>query len=230
MKIRKKIQSKNRFIILLLVGVLLLSIAPLLTSSAFAEETTESSGFGGSSQNRSSSSRQRTGVKSALEDMRETAKANAKERAETLKNEAKARKAELRKDVCELRQAKLATMPSRVTKNATVLQTVLDRKYTRVQEFYASNNLSITNYENLKQNVDTAQASAQAAVSTLDEFNITIDCENPGIGQQLDGLRSATNDAKTKLKAYRKALVDLITAISSAIDVSATVEASGGTQ
>lgn len=227
---RLKIQSRNLFVALILAGVLLLSITPLLPSSASAEENTESTGSGSSSLNRSSSSRQRKDVRAAYEDMRESAKSKAKEQAEALKSEAKARKIELKKDICEKRQAKLATIPSRVIKNSTVLQNVLDRKYARVQEFYASKSLSLANYESLKQNVDNTQASAQTAVDALSDFNITINCEAPGIGQQLDGLRSATNDAKTKLKAYRKALVDLITAISESLNTNATEESPGGNQ
>lgn len=230
----KKIKFSNnhvqaKILIALAVTIFTSSVVLLpLSINAEANSTQDQSSSIGS--DRGDVAKPRNGVKAALDEMRETAKLKAIEQAEAIRSEAKARKIEFKKDVCEKRQAKLATIPSRVTKNSSVLQNVLDRKYTRVQDFYASKNLTIANYETLKQNVDTAQASAQAAVISLSEFNITINCDNPGIGQQLDGLRLATNDAKTKLKAYRKALVDLITAISESLEANNTEQASGGDQ
>lgn len=214
--------------IFFVLGILAANIC-LLPNNVFAEEQTTQDGAVSPSYEGSGQSKQNS-VKDALENMRESAKAKAKQQAEELKAEAKARRVELKKEVCERRQAKLSTIPSRITKNSTVLQDVLDRKYSKVQEFYINKNLSIANYAELKQNVDTAQAEAQTAVNTLGEFNLTINCDTPGIGQQLDGLRTATTDAKTKLKAYRKSLVDLITAISAALETTNTETSAGETQ
>lgn len=225
--------KKNVIIVpsaLLLIIAIFISSLALVPISANAEENSTQNQTVTSETEGSSVTRPKNGVKAALDEMREAAKENAKLQAEQLKAEAKARKVELKKEVCERRQAKLSTIPSRITKNSTVLQDLLDRKYSKVQEFYINKNLSIANYAELKQNVDTEQAEAQTAVNTLGEFSLTINCDTLGIGQQLDGLRTATTDAKTKLKAYRKSLVDLITAISAALETTNTETSAGETQ
>lgn len=170
-------------------------------------------------------------LKASLQELRENAKSQAKTKSEEIKQQVKDRKIELKKEVCERRQARLINVPSRMNKNASTLQGVLDKKYAKVQEFYTTKNLTVTNYDTLKSNVDTAQAASQAAVDALKDYNFTFSCDTPGLGQQLDGLRSTANEAKTKIKEYRKALIALITAISNSIDEEATNSTSttGGT-
>lgn len=175
-----------------------------------------------SAQTSSTQSSNNTKIKTSLQEMRENAKSQAKTKSEEIKQQVKDRKIELKKEVCERRQARLINVPSRMNKNASTLQGVLDKKYAKVQEFYTTKNLTVTNYETLKSNVDTAQAASQAAVDALKDYNFTFSCDTPGLGQQLDGLRLVANEAKTKLKDYRKALVDLINSITSSVEQNST--------
>ncbi|MEX2012293.1 MAG: hypothetical protein WD970_00855 [Patescibacteria group bacterium] len=141
------------------------------------------------------------------------AKLSAQERVAAIKTKIAEQKATVKADVCARRQERLNNVVIRLHNQATRLKTVIDTMFIRVQGFHDQGQLTVENYTELKAAVDTASADADAAVSAVETFTITIDCQNAKLGEQLDGFRTAIKDTRTALKDYRKALVDLISAM-----------------
>jgi hypothetical protein len=98
-------------------------------------------------------------------------------------------------------------------RTAKTIKGVIDDKYTRVQDFYTSKSLNVTNYQTLKDAVDTAQAAAADSISALQATNTTIDCTSGNAAETVSAFRTAVGNTRDSLKAYRKALIALITQI-----------------
>lgn len=141
------------------------------------------------------------------------AREEARERVERIREEVAERRAQVQQDVCERRQENLQNVIPRLSTSANTLLGTFDSVYQRVQSFYESGQLTVENYEELKANVDAAQADATASVNAIAEFEFELDCMNPGAGEQLSSLRQAVNEAKDELKDYRSELVALISAL-----------------
>lgn len=151
-----------------------------------------------------------------LQERNEAVREKTQERMNEIRTEVEAKKAEIKKQVCEQRQQRLQERIPRLATSANVLKTNFDKIYTRIQGFYEKGQLSVSNYDQLKSAADNAQAEAAASVEALNDYKFTLDCDNPKTGQQLDGFRQAAKLAKEDLKEYRKALVDLISAMRAA--------------
>jgi hypothetical protein len=152
-----------------------------------------------------------------------TAREQAQERRKTkqarvteIKEEVAARKLAVKASVCEKQEAKLNAMIPRVTRNAGVIKGVIDKHYQRVQDFYASGQLTTPDYDTLVTAIELAKANAEASIETIEEYEVTVDCTSEEAGEQLDGFRSAAQKAKDDLKTYRKEVVALISALKSA--------------
>ena len=144
------------------------------------------------------------------------AKTSAQERVKEIKEKVALKKAEVKEKVCEKRQEILNDRLANLSTQSAKLKTKIDSMYIRIQGFYDSGQLTVSNYDELRAAVDTASADADAAVSTVESFEFTLDCENVKLGEQLDGFRTAIGDTRIALKDYRKALVGLISAMRSA--------------
>jgi hypothetical protein len=92
----------------------------------------------------------------------------------------------------------------------------IDGVYERVQGFYESGQLTVTDYDAQNSAVAEAQAEAQAAVEVATAYEFEFDCENPSLGDQLFGFREAITEARDALKAYRSELVGLISSLRAA--------------
>ena len=155
-----------------------------------------------------------------VEEIRAAAKARAEERRQQkderiaeIKEEVAARKLELQQDRCERRQEKLAALLPKLSNGATRVKGAIDKVYERVQGFYDSGQLTVDNYDELVEAIELAKANAESSLEALDSFEFEIDCEENGVGGQLDGYRTAVKGAKEDLKAYRKSVVALISSL-----------------
>lgn len=162
------------------------------------------------------------------------ARQNAQERVEQIKQNVQERKATIKQDVCERKQEQLTAAIPRLTTGASSNKKVLDIMYERVRGFYADGQLTVANYDELDANVAVAKAEAETMLAAVNSYEFVVDCNNPGLGEQLDGFRMSVNTAKDSLKAYRKQLVALISAMraeaaeqSESSTESETVEGSG---
>lgn len=141
------------------------------------------------------------------------ARANAQERVERIREDVAERRATVMQQVCEQRQERLQEKIPNLARSATALQAAMDSIYERVQGFYESGQLSVNNYDELNDNVASAQADAAAAVEAATEFEFELDCENPNVGEQMDSFRQGVVEAREELKVYRSELVELISAL-----------------
>lgn len=141
------------------------------------------------------------------------ARAKAQERVVQIKQEVEDRKTTIQQEVCERRQEKLAAVMPRLATGATSTKNALDTMYARVQGFYADGQLTVANYDELNANVAAAKADAETVLAAVETYEFELDCENPNVGEQLDGFRSSVTEARESLKAYRTQLVALISAM-----------------
>lgn len=146
----------------------------------------------------------------------EQRQAEAEVKVTEAREAAEERRLEVKAEVCERRQERLTQMLPRLSTGATTVLERIDTVFDRVQGFYEDGQLTVADYDTKVEAIVSAQATASTLVSALSESVPTIDCENMQLGVQLDTYRSATKDAREALKAYRAALVDLISALKAA--------------
>jgi chromosome segregation ATPase len=158
-------------------------------------------------------------VTEAINTAREAAqekRKNKEARIEEIKAQVAARKLQIKEAACERAEAKLNTTITRVSNNANKIKSVIDKKYERVQEFYASGQLTTPDYDELVAAIELSKANAEASQEALESYVVEIDCTSEEAGGQLDAFRSAAAQTKEDLKTYRKDLVALISALQSA--------------
>ncbi|HSX31043.1 MAG TPA: hypothetical protein VLE99_03950 [Candidatus Saccharimonadales bacterium] len=132
---------------------------------------------------------------------------------------------------CEQRQN---SIDKRTTNFGAAAQRHLDvfnNIFTKIKAFHDSKGLNVSNYDALVAAATAKQTAAQSAVDALKALNVQIDCTQSDPATTVATIKSAVSDARTALQAYRKSLVDLVTAIkgaSSAHDTSS--DTTGGTQ
>lgn len=156
----------------------------------------------------------------------ETARTDSEQRTTDIKQQIEERRAQVKQEVCERRQAALTRTLPRSSRGATSVKKSMDTIYSRVVGFYESGQLTVENYEELVGNVETAKANADAAITTIDDYNFELDCDNPQVGQQLDGYRLAVGGARTALKEYKQSLVALISSMRAAASLELGEESS----
>ncbi|HSX33566.1 MAG TPA: hypothetical protein VLF91_04485 [Candidatus Saccharimonadales bacterium] len=91
-----------------------------------------------------------------------------------------------------------------------------NRMFDKIQAFQAKNQVNLSNYDALVAAATAKQAAATAAVDALKTSGGTIDCSasDPAANLAID--KTAADDARTALQAYKSALKDLITALMNA--------------
>lgn len=146
----------------------------------------------------------------------EEAKTSAEERKNEIMAQVEERRAQIEQEVCERRQQTLTDVMPRLAQGATSVKQSMDTVYSRVVGFYESGQLTVENYDELVGNVEAAKANAESAIATVDQYQFELDCDNPNVGEQLDGFRLAVEGARDALKEYQSALVDLISAMRAA--------------
>lgn len=135
---------------------------------------------------------------------------------ENIKQEVENGQITLKKDVCEQREQSLRDAISRLANSALSVKSAIDITYDRVQGFYEEEQLALSNYAELQQEVVGAQIKAEGAIGSVESYRFDLDCENPNAGTQLIGYRSAVSTAREALKAYRDSVVQLIVNINNA--------------
>lgn len=128
-----------------------------------------------------------------------------------------AQKQERRQQQCEKRKSQIESKIIAFALRAKRHQGVIDKIYERVQGFYDSGQLTVSNYDELKANVDAAQETASTEVAALQELGeLEIDCTDPEVVLSVASFKEGLGSARDALKAYRKALVKLISSLRSA--------------
>lgn len=147
------------------------------------------------------------------QDRAQVARVSVEERKAEITRRVEERRAQVKADVCERRQENLTRVMPRLSQGATSVKSSIDTMYDRVVGFYESGQLTVSNYDALIADIEEAKADSESALETIAISTFTLDCDNPSVGQQLDGYRLAVRDAKDILKEYRKSLVALISSM-----------------
>lgn len=152
--------------------------------------------------------------------IREDAAAQAEQRQEDRderKAEIEQRVAERQEQVaterCEQRQAVIERIIPRLANGANTVFDRIDSVYMKIVGFYEDGQLTVSNYEELVDAIELSRANAEEAVAVIGEFEFELDCEENGVGQQLDGYRTAIAEARDELKLYRADVVELISSL-----------------
>lgn len=140
----------------------------------------------------------------------ETAQEDAQQRQERIQQQVQERRAEVQQQVCERKEDQLQQVIPRLATQSRALKDAIDQVYDNVQGFVENEQVVVEDYEAHTESIDAAQADAEAAVQVVENYEFELDCENPNIGQQLDGFRLAVEEARQELKTYRDELVKLI--------------------
>jgi len=152
-------------------------------------------------------------ARALAEEARENAqppKPDVEERKATIQQQVEERRSAVQQDVCERRQQNLARVMPRLATGATTVKSTIDTVFERVKGFYESNQLTVENYEDHLNSIETAKVNAEAALEVVSEYRFELDCENQNVGEQLAAYRESIAAARDSLKVYRGALVNLI--------------------
>lgn len=136
--------------------------------------------------------------------------ANIRQRRAQIAKKAVERLKEVKYEVCERKKKQLQRVIPKLATQATAFKDAIDRVYDNVQGFAESEQVVVSDYEAKKASLDKAQAEAAAAVGVVEDYQFELDCDNPSVGEQLDGFRLAVTQARDALHVYRDELVALI--------------------
>lgn len=146
-------------------------------------------------------------------ELMEKFKLQGRERSQALRANAVERTHEQRQKSCEARKEGLVRRMDRAVTQAEKHKAVFDKIYTRVMKFHDDKNLTTPNYDELLAKVNSAQSDAADGVAALSSLNIEIDCTQDNVADGVSSFKEALGDTRDSLKAYRKAIVELIKAV-----------------
>ena len=189
------------------------------TKTTEAGDSTSTSTTTSESGTMPSSTDEENHVKSEISQFRE----EAMQQLQTERKNAKEHSQEARQQACLAHQAEIDTRIADYSKEAQAHLNVFSSIFTKVQTFYTTKHLSVSNYATLSAAVTTQQTAAQQAVDALSQLSGTkLDCTQPDPAQNVAALKNAVDNARTALQAYRQAITTLIVALKGASSAQAT--------
>lgn len=133
-----------------------------------------------------------------------------------------------RQSSCKAHQAEINNRVSNYSVAAQRHLAVFEGILTKVQNFYTTKKLNVSNYDTLLAAAQSKQADAQTAVDALKALNVSIDCTQPDPAQSVATVKTAVSNARSALQAYRAAIKDLIVALQGASSAQDKTETSTG--
>lgn len=186
------------------IGVtILMAFSLLLPALAYGQEETEPE------PETTTSHGQPAEIAERVAERKAAAKTMVAEKRETAQEKSQ----EARQAACERRQEKLTSAMANLSAAAGRHAAAFDSIFTRVQGFYDSGQLVVSNYDELVGAATEAQSAAQVEIGALGNLNVEIDCEDPDVAATVAAFRDSAAAARTALKTYRSALVDLISSL-----------------
>jgi hypothetical protein len=129
-----------------------------------------------------------------------------------MQNKAKVHTPEQIQKSCEARKTNLTKRMANSVAAAERHKANFDKIYTKVQAFHDSKNLNVTNYDTLKAAADKAQQDAADQIAALKALDVNVDCtQTDSLATNISAFQTAVKSTRDSLKAYRKAVVELIT-------------------
>ena len=127
-----------------------------------------------------------------------------------------------RQKACEVRQAAINRKVTRFGTRAQRHLDVFSSIFTKVQNFQTNKKLDAPNYDSLVAAANAKKDAASSAVAALKSLSINIDCSASDPAATLETLKTSVKSTREALQAYRKAIIDVISALSVAKDDSST--------
>lgn len=142
--------------------------------------------------------------------LRERAQQLLEQKRETVHEHTQAQ----RQKACENHESAIDKRFSFLGTRATYYLNTFDVVFSKVQAYQAKNQLQVTNYDSLVADVNAKQAAAAAATSTLKALSGTkVDCTSTDPASTVASVKTAADDARTALQAYRASLKALVQAL-----------------
>lgn len=137
-----------------------------------------------------------------------------------------------RQKSCQELQTQINNKVSRLSTKAQQYLTNFNTIFTQVQAYQTSHQLAVSNYDTLVAETTAKQAAATAAVTSLKNVSVNIDCSATDPAGSVATVETAASDARTALQAYRSSLKALIQALLAAKNTtsSTTTSTTGGNQ
>jgi len=185
------------------------------TSNSDGDSSTSGGSNGGGSSGSGTENETETEVETASANP-STLHARAQQFLEDKRKSGKQHSEQERQQACEKHKA---AIEGKLTGLANAGQKHLDnfnRLFEKVQAYETKNQIAVSNYDALVAAATAKQTAATTAVAALKNAGVTIDCTTSDPAANLAINKTAADDARTALQAYKSALKDLITAIMNA--------------
>jgi hypothetical protein len=125
-------------------------------------------------------------------------------------------KATKRQMVCEHIQNAVNHKLVAFNNHASTYLTRLNNVFTKLQAYQTTNNLPVSNYNDLVTAATTAQTNATVAVDALNSLGSTLDCTSSDPGAMLSSAKEGATSARDSLKAYHTTLKNIVVALAHA--------------
>lgn len=119
-----------------------------------------------------------------------------------------------RQDACKQHQGEIDNRFSTLGTKAQRHLDAFNAVFTKVQAFQTKNQLNVSNYDSLVADATAKQSAAASAVSALTLLSGTkVDCTTADPASTVASVKTAADDARTALQAYRTSLKTLVSAL-----------------
>jgi chromosome segregation ATPase len=235
------------------IGVLAITVLTIATLSSAPLASANDGENTSDSTSHTSGSDRTTKTTTKIEDktteVHATSSDSLKSRAAELLQERREGKAEHTKEqrqkACTARKDHIETRLSNLKNHGQGHLDAFNALFEKIKAYQDKNNLAASNYDDLVAAATSAQAAATAAVTTVKSTIGTVDCAATDPATNVAASKTAIDDAKTALQAYRASLKNLVAALLQAkkaaagttpqtnddnTDKTTTTTTSGGTQ
>jgi DNA anti-recombination protein RmuC len=148
-----------------------------------------------------------------VEDRIKHSKADGQEKLAALREKKQAKTAEQRQKVCEQRKGSINNRVTAYNKAANNKLKQFNTIFERVKKFKTDKALQVSNYDALITAATEKQTAASEAVAALKDLSADIDCTATDPASTVASIKSATIEARTALKEYRKSIKDIVVAL-----------------
>ncbi|PID32033.1 hypothetical protein CR970_02695 [Candidatus Saccharibacteria bacterium] len=167
-------------------------------------------------------------VRLRLDDAKEERKAMLEQRRAEILDRARQAKgrtstAEERKQQCVARKQNLDERLSRVAQTVQDYLVRVDAMLEKVQDYKSESGVVIDNWDFLLNEVTNAQTDAAAAVTLLQNMQLSVNCDSESVVSDVAGFQAGMQQSLEALRVYRVAVMDLVMSVVAAQQVEVPV-------
>lgn len=164
-----------------------------------------------------SADKPRSVTRAEVENEVEHTKAEDAAKARQALNEKKDKhSSEQKRRICENHKNGINNRVKRLVNSSQNTQKRIDKIFAKAQAFQKDNNLNPADYDNLLAAAQAAQSSSSQAVAALKAAAPTVDCTSDQTTNNVAAFKTAAQQAREKLQAYKKAVKAVLQALQTA--------------